>query len=328
MAYSEKFFNMAKDVLQKRRFDADKALDLRRAKLIEKHPEYLMLERELALTGQSVIKALDMGDPESIAAYIKKLKSKNLEIQSDIIKLLKMAGYEADYLEPQYSCADCRDTGVDDGKVCHCFRSLMKKMTYDALCAESPMKISGFESFSLEYYPDKPDEHTGVSARRRMSEVLDFCKAYAADFSISSPSLYLFGETGLGKTHLSLSIAGEVLESGYSVVYGSAQNLISKIENEHFGRRQIDGEPTVNTLIECDLLIFDDLGAEFCTQFTVSTIYNIINSRLLNGHPTIISSNLSLPELEAKYTRRVTSRIVGEYRHLRFFGRDIRQIRD
>lgn len=328
MAYGEQVFQKAKEIMQKKRLAADTSLETRRAKVIHECPEYLILERELALTGQAVIKALDFKDPDEVAKYIKDLRRKNLEIQAEIARTLKEAGHKADYLEPRYECAVCRDTGVSDGKLCVCFQKLMKQLSYDALCASSPLKISGFDEFSLAYYPEKPDERTGISARRRMQEVLEFCRAYASDFSLGSPSLYLFGETGLGKTHLSLSIAGKVIDAGYSVVYGSAQNLVSRIEDEHFGRRAIDGDSTENNLIHCDLLILDDLGAEFCTQFTVSVIYNIINSRLLNSHPTIISSNLSLPELEAKYTTRVTSRILGEYRHLRFFGRDIRQIRE
>ncbi|MDR1630517.1 MAG: ATP-binding protein [Oscillospiraceae bacterium] len=328
MGYGEQVFQKAKDILQQKRLAADTALESRRAQVVRECPEYLMLERELALTGQAVIKALDIKDPDEVAKYIKGLRKQNLELQAEIARLLKVAGHGSDYLEPRYTCAVCRDTGIADGKLCDCFRKLMKQLAYDALCADSPLKISGFEDFSLAYYPDKPDERTGISARRRMQEVLEFCQAYASDFSPGSPSLYLFGETGLGKTHLSLSIAGEVIEAGYSVVYGSTQNLIARIEDEHFGRRAADGDSTESKLIHCDLLILDDLGAEFCTQFTVSVIYNIINSRLLNSHPTIISSNLSLPELEAKYTTRVTSRILGEYRHLRFFGRDIRQIRE
>ena len=73
--------------------------------------------------------------------------------------------------------------------------------------------------------------------------------------------------------------------------------------------------------------ILDDLGVEFSTQFTVSCVYNIINSRLLSGKPTIISTNLTPAELEDKYTQRITSRIIGSYISLKFIGRDIRQLK-
>lgn len=328
MAYGEHVFYKAKNIMQKRRSGAEFELEERREKLLRDCPELLTLERELAATGQAVVRALDLPSPEEAAAYVMELKKKNLDIQSDIARLLKLSGLPGDYLEPRYECRKCGDTGVADGKLCSCFRQLMRTLAYDELCKSSPLKISGFKDFSLSYYPDYEDERTLVSPRRRMAEMLEFCMDYAADFSRSSPSLFLYGETGLGKTHLSLSIAEEVINKGYGVIYGSAQNLISRIEDEHFGRRNIDTAPSESYLIECDLLILDDLGAEFSTQFTVSVIYNIINSRLLSGLPTIISSNLSLPELEARYTSRITSRIVGEYSHLKFFGRDIRQIKE
>ena len=77
-------------------------------------------------------------------------------------------------------------------------------------------------------------------------------------------------------------------------------------------------------LLSCDLLILDDLGAEFSTSFTVAALYNIINSRINAGLPVIISTNLTPTELEAKYTQRITSRIIGCYTSLIFCGRDIR----
>ena len=80
-------------------------------------------------------------------------------------------------------------------------------------------------------------------------------------------------------------------------------------------------------MLETDLLIIDDLGVEFSTQFTVSCVYNIINSRILSRKPTIISTNLTPRELEDKYTQRITSRIIGGFVSLRFIGRDIRQIK-
>ena len=133
------------------------------------------------------------------------------------------------------------------------------------------------------------------------------------------------GETGLGKTHLSLAIAGEVLKKGFGVVYGSVQNLFSNIEKEHFGRATDADGTTEKMLLECDLLILDDLGAEFTTSFTVATFNNIVNTRMLTSKPTIISTNLSLTEMQKRYSERIASRIIGEYNILTFAGKDIRQ---
>ena len=117
------------------------------------------------------------------------------------------------------------------------------------------------------------------------------------------------------------------IEKGFNVVYGSAHNLLSEIEKEHFGRLKTDDSPEDNVL-NADLLILDDLGAEFSTSFTVSMVYNIINTRILKGLPTIISTNLWYDEISDKYGNRVYSRIIGNYTPLEFAGRDVRQLKN
>ena len=159
-----------------------------------------------------------------------------------------------------------------------------------------------------------------------MSEILEYCKCYAEDFSPDSESLYMHGATGLGKTHLSLAIANVVAEKGFRVIYDSAQNLLSSLEKEKFSYSN-SGEREKEVL-ECDLLIIDDLGSEFSTQFTTAAVYNIVNTRNNRSKPVIISTNLTDTELEAKYSQRITSRIIGEYVSLLFIGRDIRQLKN
>jgi DNA replication protein DnaC len=132
------------------------------------------------------------------------------------------------------------------------------------------------------------------------------------------------GKTGLGKTHLSLAIAARIIEKGFGVVYGSAQNLLRSVEMERFSKDS--GTDALNSLLECDLLIVDDLGAEFQTSFTASAVYNIVNTRMLTGRPTIISTNMTTDELKSAYSDKVVSRLIGSYDVLRFFGNDIRDV--
>ena len=158
-----------------------------------------------------------------------------------------------------------------------------------------------------------------------MKTYFEYCLNYSEDFSNKSDNLIMMGETGLGKTHLSLAIAGAAAKKGYSVIYSSAQNLLSMLENEKFGRTALSGaEQSVH---DCDLLIIDDLGAEFSTNFTVSAVYNILNTRLMASKPTIISTNMSLYEIEERYTQRIASRILGNYIIMNFVGKDVRVIK-
>ena len=177
----------------------------------------------------------------------------------------------------------------------------------------TPLEKSTFQNFDLDKYPD--------NTRNIMSKIFDYCKNYAYNFEVNNDSLMFIGNTGLGKTHLSLAIAGVVIEKGYGVIYGSLSNILSKIENEHFSSNSTS---TIDSVCNCDLLIIDDLGTEFSTPFTRSTVYEIINHRQLNSKPTIISTNLNIDELEKAYTQRVVSRICGKYRCFEFLGNDIR----
>ncbi len=104
-------------------------------------------------------------------------------------------------------------------------------------------------------------------------------------------------------------------------------NYLRIIEKEHFGRSENPETDTLQILIAADLLILDDLGSEFRTSFYESVIYNIINSRINLGLPTIISSNLSVSELQKNYNDRIISRLFSVYRILPFVGEDIRQIK-
>ena len=132
------------------------------------------------------------------------------------------------------------------------------------------------------------------------------------------------GETGLGKTHLSLAIANEVINKGYSVVYVSAPDILSKLEREHFSYNYASEEQLMQSLLECDLLILDDLGTEFSSQFTSTAIYNLFNTRVNAAKPMIISTNLSMEEISKVYTARITSRLFENFHCLRFAGKDIR----
>ena len=317
MAYNEKLFAQASEKIAKRRINAESEASLRHSEAIRMCPEISELEDAMRRSAYGLVKVIGMG--EKSAEYIEKLRTDNLEAQMKIRQLLVDMGLPENYLEPVYTCEICKDTGFSNGKLCKCHLELLRQLSYEQLCKSSPLKISTFDDFNLEYYNDTR-EHYSLMARN-----FDFCKNYAQSFDLSSFSILMMGETGLGKTHLSLSIAGEVLSKGYGVVYGSAQNLFSSVEKEHFGRSTDADGTTENILLECDLLILDDLGAEFTTNFTVATFNNIVNTRLLTSKPTIISTNLSLSELQNRYSERIASRIIGEYNILTFAGKDIRQ---
>ncbi|MBQ7581044.1 MAG: ATP-binding protein [Clostridia bacterium] len=324
MAYNKQIFKKASDIVAQRRRDALAQCEIRRNDCVLRFPEIAELEKDMASSALAVTKALDMAD--GAKEYVESLKNKNLSSQRKIAEILESNGYGADYLKPRFFCKKCEDKGVVDGVICDCLKDCMRAVALNEISDKIPVKEYTFDNFSLSYYPGEKDAAMSFAPRDKMQGVLNYCKNYAADFGKHSESLIFSGETGLGKTHLSLAIAGEVTKKGFNVIYGSAQNLLNMLEDEKFGRSRLDYS-VEESLLGCDLLIIDDLGSEFSTQFTLSAVYNVINSRLLERKPVIISTNYSIDEMESKYSPRITSRIFGNYRHLLFFGKDIRQLK-
>ncbi|MCH5198762.1 MAG: ATP-binding protein [Oscillospiraceae bacterium] len=326
MVYSSQVIEMAKELLQSRRARAEAENARRLKEFEESNPEYKALKQEMIDSVREVVAAVGT-DKESMKKILLAQRERNLSAQDGIKRLLKKSGLPEDYLEVNYTCKKCSDTGIDaQANVCSCFTDALRQAAFNEAGKKSPLKFSSFEDFRLDYYTDQKNPDFGCSAKERAGEILSLCKAYAEDFDLSSQNLLMVGETGLGKTHLSLAIAGEAIKKGYKVLYNSAQNIFNELQKEYFGRTDSRGQFEA-LVLESDLLILDDLGAEFSTQFTDAALYNIINTRINTSLPTIISTNLPLRELENRYSRRISSRLIGEYLLLRFFGNDVRQVK-
>ncbi len=322
MGYPNEIYSQAIKNISERKSNAEISAQIRFTNLNKSNPRFEEIKNELQKNGSDIVKAV-LFNKDNVADVIQQLKNKNLALQNERAKLLDSLGFSKDYLEVKYSCENCCDEGYKDGKMCSCLEKELKKLMFNALNVSSNLSLCDFSSFNLEYYSQNEDEN-GVSAKNKMKKVFDFCKKYAETFNGNSANLLLFGKTGLGKTHLSLSIAKEVIGKGYDVLYDSMPNLMDKIEREKFGSNDTD---VLKAVLDCDLLILDDLGAEFSTQFVVSAVYNIVNSRINLKKTTIISTNLDFKELESKYSERLVSRLLGEYTSLKFIGNDIRLIK-
>ncbi|MBO7178730.1 MAG: ATP-binding protein [Clostridia bacterium] len=319
MKFSEDVYIKAEAELKKRRDNAEQLADMRRKQILNKHPELSEIENIIRNAALEVIKGLGSGK----SVDIKGLAEKNLQAQKEKAELLTKNGYPEDYLEPQYSCKLCNDSGILNGKLCTCHLEILKKISMSEYSCSSILAVSTFDTFDLKYYSTQKDMNLGYSPREYMEASFDFLKSYAENFNKNSSSFFFTGATGLGKTHLSLAVMNKVTEKGFSVFYGSADNIIKQMEKERFGRSNGDIEEEIEN---ADLLIIDDLGTEFKTAFSETAVYQIINNAILNGKPMIISSNLSISELEERYGQRVVSRL-NSFEVINFIGTDIRQIK-
>ncbi len=323
MSYKRSVYIKAKEILAQRKATAEKEAEIRHSAAVAACPEILTVEREMASHGADVVKAVGMG--ANLDEYILSLAKANLKAQQRRKELLKEAGFPEDYLDVKYTCEICKDTGFNKEFYCQCYRKLIRDVARQELGASSPLKRCTFESFRLDNYGDVVDSVIGVSQREHMKNIFEYCKDYAENFTTGAQGIFMYGKTGLGKTHLSLAIANVVIDKGYDVYYGSIQSIMDKLEAEHFGR--LPREDSIKEdILNCDLLIIDDLGTEFSTQYTNAEFYNIINSRMLSSLPTIISTNLDMNAIAERYSQRVASRIMGNSTAAYFCGKDIRQM--
>lgn len=312
MGYNKEYYNKALSVIASRRSKAQQDAHNRLSAIYAVHPDLMELDNRINAIGleavKSAVKLQGSGDLIEMHQEYKRLFAEKE-------KLISIYGINKADFEPDYHCKTCNDTGYCNGKLCKCAREIAKDLYFADLCEKMPLKESKFNNFNIDLYPE--------ADRENMREILEFCIGYAQQFSPDSKSLLFFGRTGLGKTHLSLAIASAAIERGYGVIYGSSQNFLNQIQDEAFGRK--DGD-SLNAILDCDLLILDDFGTEFTSSYISSAVYNIINTRILRGKPTIINTNLSLSEINSTYGERIFSRIIGNYVIKQFTGKDIRQI--
>jgi len=327
MAYDGKLVRRAMARFDEAKQRREETFRAREREIYRRAPRAEEITRELSQTMAKIIASgLRRGtDPRPAIAA---LKEENLRLQAERARLLTDLGYPADALEPQPACARCGDTGWVDGRMCQCLRAYYTRVQNEELSHLLDLGTQSFETFNFDLYSRAPDFEQGLSPYQRAEKNYDACRDFAYDFSRGGGNLLLSGDTGLGKTFLSACVARVVSEAGHSVVYDTASRVFAAFEAQKFRREPDDAaDEDVERVLRCDLLILDDLGTEMTTAFVVSALYQIVNTRLMTGRSTIISTNLSPDELGARYGAPVRSRIEGEYRILPFFGDDIRTLK-
>ena len=290
MAFSPENIARVREAFLDRRHLAAEESENKKLQLYGEIPHLAELDRQIASVGSRVMAAALRGG--DVAGAVEKMREENQALRQKRAELLVANGYPADYTDIRYRCEACGDTGFIGTKMCRCMREELVLAGYESSGIGRLMQTQNFDSFTLDYYPS--------ADRQGMEANLRTLREFAVHFDTRRGENYLLiGGTGLGKTHLSTSVA-------------AAQ----------FGRETDAGE---EKYLRCELLIMDDLGTELTNNFTVSCLYNIINTRLNNNLSTIINTNLTHSELRARYADRITSRLFGEFRPLMFTGNDIRR---
>ncbi len=250
-----------------------------------------------------------------VGESIDALRAETEKLNAERARLLTACGYEPDYDMPKFECLECNDGGYCGLKLCKCIKAMLASGNYQESSLAHGLIDKTFESFSLDFYAEGAE-------RNQMESIISGCKKYAENFpNDKSAGLYFYGGTGLGKTHITAAIANAVSKKGFSVIYESAQQIADTLDAVRFNRADISERKKYET---CSLLIIDDLGAEYITQYSVSALTSLIDLRIVNGKKTIISSNLDHNGIKKTYGERLYSRMLGEFRVLKFAGKDIR----
>lgn len=312
MAYRKEILHKVRqDYNQKRTHALGEAAN-RLSALHEQYPDLAAIDSALAKTGMNLVQEIVKGS-EGINERIAAVRLENERLQKDRADMLVFYGFSPDYTDVKYECTKCQDTGYVETEPCLCYKKALAKEALDYAGLSRLAAKQSFDSFDLKYYQG--------DNRAMMEKVLASCKRYADGFHAKADSLLFIGNTGLGKTHLSTSIAVEVVNKGHEVVYTSAPNLFSALEAEKFGR---EASLTMQEVLGAEFLLIDDLGTENPSALNNNFLYNIVNTRLITAKPTLINTNLMPADLMKRYTDRLASRLLGEYAVLRFVGNDIR----
>ncbi len=317
MSYNKDDYIRIKAEFSKKYLLAQQRAQANRMELYAAIPAVRELDGVLNRTGMDIMGVIAKGGntEEALSA----IRRRNEELLAERAKLLREGGYPEDYSDIHYDCPLCGDSGFVDTKMCNCMRRALIEAGYESSGLGALIRTQSFDNFSAEYY------RNDSKAYECMGKAAANLRAFAEHFDGKTYRNYLLmGGTGLGKTHLSTAVAKIVIEGGFDVLYVTAVGMLSDFEAKRFGRAE-DIKHDIDRYTETELLIIDDLGTEVTNQFTLSCLYDVINSRINRRLCTIINTNLSAKELETRYNERITSRLMGEYQPIIFTGEDIRR---
>lgn len=322
MSLNNSQYNAIMRIYNQRQFQDKYEQDQRREEVYQKVPQIRQIEDEIS--SQAVRCARKLLDGDTNAKEELKQHIEDLREQKEV--LLSAFGFPADYMEMHYACPECQDTGYVDGRKCRCFKKEEIRLLYSQSNIEEVLLRENFDSFSYEYYDNRvviPEIQMTVADYMR--QVHTWCKEYVENFEKKGGNLIFTGSTGVGKTFLTNCIAKALIDQYQSVIYLSSNDLFDVFSKNKF---HYDTEEEMKDMyqyiLDCDLLIIDDLGTELNNAFVSSQLFYCINERLLRKKSTIISTNLSMTMLRDTYSDRISSRIISQYSIIPLYGDDIR----
>ncbi len=279
--------------------------------LNERYPRLAEIERDIASCGLMIVENVMKGG-DAVEDNVARIKARVKALREERAAILRENRLPPDAADGRYACAACGDTGYIGSEMCACLRGIYREEQYAELAELFALSPGRFDAFDETQYSAAKADGEPVAPREYMRLVAEKCRKYAAGFSQSSPNLLFSGESGAGKTFFMACIARAAVEKNASVVYRSAFALAKQFEDDRFSKDG-DAEEELARCAKCDLLLVDNLGTETTTAYTASALYQLINRRLAEKRPTLISTAMNLDEVAGRYGPHMSARLRADY---------------
>lgn len=311
---------------EQRRDEEDRLQRIRTQEIYKKIPAIKRMDEEIFKIGLDMAKFI-IGNPDTYKKDMEIAKEKIEKLKMEKAFILTESNIDQDYMEKKYTCKTCNDTGyLESGKKCNCLKQKLVSRAYKMSNIETNLLKDNFKNFNINLFKDEKFDREAMTPRENMLDIVGIAEGFIGNFEDKNEdNLLFYGTTGLGKTFLCSCIAKALLDKDKIVVYQTAFTILEILERKRFGNKNKDKSSyEYDLLFDADLLIIDDLGTEVSNTFTNAEIFNIVNTRIIKGKKTIISTNLTPKEISEIYTDRVFSRILQKFIPLKFFGEDLR----
>lgn len=323
---------MYKDILKELSTEYERKRDrqlyeqrMRKENVYKKIPAIRRIDEDIFKAGLSMSKYI-IGNPDKYMEAVEEAKGTIEKLKMEKAYLLTESNIPVDYMDIKYECNTCNDTGyLDSGSQCNCLRQALVSRAYKMSNIENSLEVENFKTFNINVFSNEPFGNENMTPRENMQDIVSIAEGFISNFNENNgDNLLFYGTTGLGKTFLCSCIAKSLLDKNKIVIYQTAFTILEIIEGHRFKRDTKANDYEYNSLFDADLLIIDDLGTEVSNTFTNAEIFNIVNTRIIGGKKTIISTNLTPKEISEIYTDRIFSRILDKFIPLKFYGPDLR----
>lgn len=312
--------------LENRRYRQERDKIQRTEKLYKKIPAIKRIDEEIFKVGLSMSKYI-IGNPQGYKANAKRAKDMIEKLKMEKAYIMTESNIPQDYMDMKYDCKICKDTGyLENGEKCNCLRQALVSRAYKMSNLQNVLESENFKHFKIDVFKDESFENEVMTPRENMIDIVGIAEGFISNFEENNgDNLLFYGTTGLGKTFLCNCIAKALLDKNKIVIYQTAFTILEILERRRFGKgnREIS-DYQYDLLFDADLLVIDDLGTEVTNTFTNAEIFNIVNTRIIAGKKTLISTNLDPKEISAIYTDRIFSRILDKFIPIKFYGKDLR----